>query len=65
MENQLKNININLEGATETVALLSLVAIAMTAMLTLALGGKEIALAIGSSIGGYLAKSAVENRKKE
>ena len=52
MENQLKNININLEGATETVALLSLVAIAMTAMLTLALGGKEIALAIGSSIGG-------------
>ena len=65
MENQLKNININLEGATETVALLSLVAIAMTAMLTLALGGKEIALAIGSSIGGYLAKSAVENGKKE
>ena len=63
MENKFKDIYINLEGATETVALLSLVAIAMTAMLTLGLGGKEIALAIGSSIGGYLAKSAVETVK--
>jgi hypothetical protein len=63
MENKLSNINVNLEGATETVALIILGAIAMTAMFALGIGGKEIALSIGSSIGGYLAKSVIDITK--
>lgn len=48
---------------TETVALLVLGSIAIIAMYKLGAGGKEIPLAIGSGIGGYLVKGAVSTMK--
>ena len=60
MEN---NIEINWGAATEIAALFILGAIATIAMLKLGVGGKEIALAIGSGIGGYLVKGNVNTKK--
>lgn len=63
MKDTLNKININLEGATEIVALLVLGIIAVVAMCALLSDGKEIALSIGSGLCGYLTKAAVDKAK--
>lgn len=60
MENR---IEVNWEAATEVAALFILGMIATVAMFKLGIGGKEIALAIGSGIGGYLVKGKVNEKK--
>ena len=57
------SIEINWGAVTEIAALFILGSIAMIAMLKLGVGGKEIALAIGSGIGGYLVKGNVNTKK--
>lgn len=58
-----EKFDINWEAATEIAALFILGSIAIIAMLKLGVGGKEIALAIGSGIGGYLVKGHVNTKK--
>lgn len=54
----------NWNGLAELVALLILGIIAVTAMQELGVHGKEIPLAIGSGIAGYLTKAAVNIVRK-
>ena len=54
----------NWDGLAELVALLILGIIAVTAMQELGVQGKEIPLAIGSGIAGYLTKAAVNVARK-
>ena len=61
----MKDDNTKWETLTEIAALLVLCVIAIVAMYELKVDGKEIALAIGSGIGGYLAKTAVNAKKTE
>lgn len=55
--------DINWSAITEVVALFILGVIAIVAMYELKVDGKEIALAIGSGIGGYLTKAVVDIKK--
>ena len=57
-------IEIDWGAVTEVVALFILGLIAIVAMYKLKVDGKEIALAIGAGIGGYLTKTGV-NKVKE
>ena len=54
---------LNWDAIAEVVALVILGIITVVAMCELSVNGKEIALAIGSGIGGYLTKTAIGVKK--